>query len=120
MDSSAALISFLSQIRLPPRLPLPQWIEANVCLPRVSVTPGPLRLWRYQKGWLDAIADPGLTRITIMKATRIGYTQCVLGAIAFFGSNKPASTLLVLPTEDDKNRNWGKFPGDGRWIYAGA
>ena len=107
MDSSAALISFLSQIRLPPRLPLPEWIEANVCLPRVSATPGPLRLWRYQKGWLDAIADPGLTRITIMKATRIGYTQCLLGAIAFFGSNKPASTLLVLPTEDDKNR-YGK------------
>jgi hypothetical protein len=36
-------------------LPLPQWIEATIRLPRgVAAEPGPIKLYPYQRGIADA------------------------------------------------------------------
>jgi phage terminase large subunit GpA-like protein len=86
----------------PPRLKLSEWIEGNVCLPEgLSATPGPIRLWPWQHGIADAISDPLIERVTLLKASRIGFTALTVGAIGAYVANEPASILVLLPTESD-------------------
>ena len=67
----------------PPRLALSSWIEKNIKLPEgVSALPGPVRLWPYQRGIADAISDPLIERITLVKPVRVGFTTLLTGAIA--------------------------------------
>jgi phage terminase large subunit GpA-like protein len=52
----------------PPRLRLSDWIEENVRLPQgVSALPGAVRLWPYQRDIADAISDPCIERVTLVK-----------------------------------------------------
>lgn len=89
----------------PARLPLSAWIEANVFLPDdVSAQPGPVRLWQPQRGVADAIGDPTIERVTIVKAARIGFSTLLTGALASYVANEPAPILAVLPTEADARR----------------
>jgi len=61
----------------PPKLALSIWIEANIALPEgTSALPGPVRLWPYQRGIADAISDPEVERVTLVKAARLGFTRC--------------------------------------------
>jgi phage terminase large subunit GpA-like protein len=59
---------------------LSKWIEANVCPPEGSATPGPFRLYPYQRGIADAIADPKVERVSVLKSARIGFSNVVAGA----------------------------------------
>jgi phage terminase large subunit GpA-like protein len=73
----------LALLRPPPQLSLPDWAEANFRLPeRSSAQPGKFRLWAYQRGWLDAIGDPTIPRVTLIKSARIGFTKCLTASIA--------------------------------------
>src|SRR5215831_18183970 len=86
----------------PPRVPLSDWIEANIRLPEgVSALPGPVRLWPYQRGIADAISDPEIERVTLVKPVRVGFTTLLTGAVASFVANEPAPILCLLPTEAD-------------------
>src|SRR5687768_7604682 len=86
----------------PMRLQLSQWIEANLALPDdVSARPGSVRLYPYQKGIADAISDPLIERVSVVKSARIGYTTLLVGALGNHVVNDPAPVLFVLPTEDD-------------------
>lgn len=92
----------LAALRPPPRLALSEWLEATVRLPDgVSATPGPLRLWPYQRGIADAITDPTIERVTVVKPVRVGFTTLLTGAVASFVANDPAPILCLLPTESD-------------------
>ncbi|MGA2637433.1 phage terminase large subunit family protein [Methylocella sp.] len=85
----------------PARLPLSEWIEANVKLPDISAAPGPMRLWPYQRGLADALGDPAIERVSVVKAARIGMTSLFTAAIGHFAVNDPSPILCVLPTESD-------------------
>jgi phage terminase large subunit GpA-like protein len=86
----------------PPRLRLSEWIEREMHLPEgVSATPGAVRLWPWQVGIADAISDPEVERITLVKPVRVGFTTLLTGAIGAFIANEPAPILAVLPTEAD-------------------
>jgi phage terminase large subunit GpA-like protein len=86
----------------PPRLHLSDWIEREICLPDdVSALPGPIRLYPFQRGIADAISDPAIERITVVKSARIGYTTLLIGTLAAHVVNEPAAVLFVLPTADD-------------------
>jgi phage terminase large subunit GpA-like protein len=62
----------------PPRLRLSDWIERELRLPAdVSALPGPVRLWPYQRETADAIGDPAVERVTVIKSARIGYTALI-------------------------------------------
>ena len=64
----------LQALRPPANIPLAEWIEANIHLPQTaSATPGRMRLWAYQRGICDAIDDPEIERVTVLKSARIGY-----------------------------------------------
>ena len=53
--------------------PLSRWIEANVRLPAgVTADPGPIKLYPYQRGIADAVADPKIERVSVLKSPRIG------------------------------------------------
>ena len=92
----------LQALRPPPEMATADWIEANIHLPQTaSALPGRMKLWPYQRGICDALDDPEIERVTVMKSARIGYTALLSGIIASYVSNAPAPILAVQPTADD-------------------
>lgn len=92
----------LALLRVPDRVPLSRWIEGNLSLPPgLAATPGRIRLWKFQTGIADAMTDPGIERVTVLKAARTGYSTILAGALAHFVKVDPTSILCVLPTEAD-------------------
>lgn len=90
----------------PPNVPLAQWIESTVHIPAsASALPGRMELWPFQRGWCDAIEDPEVERITILKGARIGFSQWLAATIASFVANSPAPIIALQPTADDA-RDW--------------
>jgi phage terminase large subunit GpA-like protein len=70
----------LASLIPPPRLRLSQWIEREIVLPEgVSSLPGKVRLWPYQREIADAISDPEIERVTLVKSVRIGFTTAEVG-----------------------------------------
>jgi phage terminase large subunit GpA-like protein len=62
--------------------PLPAWIEANLRLPAgIAAEPGPIKLHPYQRAIADAIADPKIERVSVIKSARIGFTTLLVGAM---------------------------------------
>lgn len=103
LDQIAALrAEALRALMPPPKLMLSEWIEREMILPEgVSATPGPVRLWSFQKGIADAIGDPMVERVTVLKPVRVGYSMLLSATIAGFIGNDPGPVLMVLPTEAD-------------------
>lgn len=92
----------LQALRPPPSIPLADWIEANVFLPATaSALPGRMRLWSYQRGICEALEDPKIESICVMKSARIGFTALIGAVIAHYVANAPAPILTVQPTSDD-------------------
>ena len=88
--------------RPPPKMSLSSWLESNLVLPSdVSALPGRVRLYPPQRGIADAISDPEVERVTVLKGVRVGYSTLLTGAVASFVSNDPCPILCVLPTEAD-------------------
>ncbi|MGE8103550.1 phage terminase large subunit family protein [Allorhizobium sp. NPDC080224] len=86
----------------PPKTKLSQWIESEIRLPEsVAAVSGRIRLYRPQVDIADAIGDPSIERVTIVKPVRVGFTTLLTGAIAGFVANDPSPILAVLPTEAD-------------------
>jgi phage terminase large subunit GpA-like protein len=67
----------------------------------LSVEGGPLHLWATQRGIADALNDPAIERVTLVKSARSGFTTLLTGLIAHHVVNDPAPILAVLPTESD-------------------
>src|SRR5665648_1049009 len=89
-------------LRPPPQLPLSDWLEQTIRLPHgLAAEGGPLKLWPTQSGIADALADPALERVTLVKSARSGFTTLLTGLIAHHVANDPAAMLCVLPTEAD-------------------
>lgn len=86
----------------PPKLRLSEWIEREIVLPPgVSATPGPVRLHPYQRELADAMADPLIERVSVLKATRVGYSMLAACSVGSFIANDPGPVLAVLPTDSD-------------------
>jgi phage terminase large subunit GpA-like protein len=86
----------LAKFTAAPLLQLSTWIEANISLPEgTSASPGPMRLWPWQHEIADAISDPKIERVTLLKASRIGFTALTIGAIGAYVVNEPASILVL-------------------------
>jgi phage terminase large subunit GpA-like protein len=95
-------IRALARLDPPPRLKLSEWLESNVVLPEgVSAVAGPVRLWPYQRDIADAIGDPEVERVTLVKPVRVGFTTLLTGTIGSYVANEPAPILVLLPTEAD-------------------
>jgi phage terminase large subunit GpA-like protein len=84
---------------------LASWIESNVVLPReVCADPGPMKLWPFHHGVVEAIADPAVERITLVKSVRIGFSTLLHAVTAHYIVAEPSPILSVLPTDSDCRR----------------
>lgn len=86
-----------------PIMTLSQWTEANLFLPEgQSARAGNRwRNWPYMREIMDSIGDPEVTRVTIMKGTRLGYTKGLMAAIGASAATSPCPMILLVPTDDD-------------------
>lgn len=62
--------------------------------------PGRVRLYEFQRGIADAISDPLIRKVTVLKSARVGYTTLLLGTIANFAVNDPSLILVYLPNDN--------------------
>jgi phage terminase large subunit GpA-like protein len=88
-------------LRPPPKLTLSEWTEKNFVLPAGTAKPGRFRLWPFQREIIDAMGDPLIERVTVVKSTRVGYTKSLMAAIGATAANDPCPMILLVPTDDD-------------------
>jgi phage terminase large subunit GpA-like protein len=87
-----ALASLIPSLRLRSS----EWIERELRLPEgVSALPDAVRLWPYQVGIADAISDPTIERVTLVKPLRVCFTTLLTGAIGNFSANESAPILCL-------------------------
>lgn len=101
--SLAALVAATYQsFKPPPKLSLSQWAEKYAQLSAESAAePGKWRNLPYQVGIMDAISDPRVERVTVMKSARVGYTKIIGHCIAYHIHYDPCPMMVVQPTEAD-------------------
>src|SRR5688500_15496649 len=60
-----------------PRLSGSEWAERYGWIPKgTGAESGPVTLYGYQRGLMDAMCDPRIPLVTVLKAARVGYTRC--------------------------------------------
>lgn len=95
------LASAWAALRPPPKLSLSEWADRNFRLSaESSAEPGRWKTLPYQRAILNAITNPAVERVSVMKSARVGYTKGINAAIAFFIAHDPCPILVVQPTID--------------------
>jgi phage terminase large subunit GpA-like protein len=98
----AWLAGAFESLRPPPVLSLSDWADEHFRLSAESAAePGRWTTLPYQRGIMDAITDPAVERVTVMKGARIGYTKAINAAIAYYIVQDPCPILVVQPTVED-------------------
>jgi phage terminase large subunit GpA-like protein len=93
------LASAWAALRPPPKITLSEWADRNFRLsPESSANPGRWKTIAYQRGIMDAITDPKVERVSVMKGARVGYTKVVDAAIGFYIAADPCPILVVQPS----------------------
>jgi Bacteriophage tail assembly protein len=88
---------WFAALRPPPRLSLAEWAEQHARLYDGAV----FKPYAYQREILDAMTDPAVERITLMKSARVGYTQMLSAALGYFIAQRPSKIMIVQPTIED-------------------
>ena len=86
----------------PKKLSLSQWADNFAYLSAESSAEG--GRWRtlpYQKGIMDAITDPNVEQVTVMKSARVGYSKILNHIIGYHIHQDPCPIMVVQPTIDD-------------------
>ena len=79
-----------------------EWAERYGWIPKgTGAESGPVTLYGYQRGLLDAMCDPRIPLVTVMKAARVGYTRCATLALAYHLHYDPALCAVAQPTIPD-------------------
>ncbi len=88
-------------LRPPPRLTVSQWADEYRRLsPESAAEPGRWRTDRapYQRGIMDAVNDPTVREIVVMKSAQVGWTEILGNIVGFHVDRDPAPILLIQPT----------------------
>ena len=89
-------------LRPPPVLSLSAWADRYAYLsPETSSESGKFRAFAYQIGMMDAVTNPEVERITVMKSARIGYTKVLDHICGYFVHQDPSPVLIVQPRVED-------------------
>lgn len=88
-------------LRPPPVLSYSAWAAKEWRLPDSSAQPGRYRPWKPQREILDAIGDPTIEFVDVVKGTRIGFTTMVCAAVGADMVNDPCAVIVLMPTDDD-------------------
>ena len=98
LSTTAATVGgWFAALRPRPRTSLAEWALAHARLydGRRFVP------YAYQRAILDAMTDPAVTRITLMKSARVGYTQMLSAAIGYFIAHRPSKMMVLQPATED-------------------
>lgn len=88
-------------------LTLSQWADKYRQLSADLGEPGQWRTSRvpYLREIMDAISDPRVSRVSVMKSARIGATQALdLNEIGYCVHQEPAPIIVALPTVEDARK----------------
>lgn len=86
----------------PRRLRLSEWAEENYRLSsETSAQEGAFQPHPFQVGILDALTDPTIERVSVLKGARVGWTTMVKCLLAYHIAQEPCPIMYVLPTLDD-------------------
>lgn len=100
MSADAILLSWLSAFAPPARAPIVEWAESNIVLPAASnAEPGPLVYKPYQRGLVEAFADPEAETLVYMLASQTGKSTTIDSALLYSMACDPGPTLVVHPSE---------------------
>ena len=101
-DATALLRDALEGFRPPEKLTLSEWADRFAFLSaESSAEAGRWHTLPYQKGLMDAVTDPRIEQITVMKSARVGYTKIINHTIAFHVHQDPCPIMVVQPTIED-------------------
>jgi terminase, large subunit len=104
LDALRGLLAtaLLENLRPPPKLTLSQWSETYAVLSKeTSAQTGRFRAYGYQPGIEDAITDPSVEIVSVMKSARVGYTKILDNAVGYYIHQDPSPILVVQPREED-------------------
>ncbi|QNT79429.1 phage terminase large subunit family protein [Entomobacter blattae] len=86
----------------PPKLSLSEWAARYAVLSaETSAQTGRFEAYAYQVGMMDAITDPAVERVTVMKSARVGYTKILDHIIGYYLHQDPSPILIVQPRVED-------------------
>jgi terminase, large subunit len=86
----------------PPKLTLSQWADEYAYLSaETSAQTGKFKAYAYQIGMMDAVTDPSVSRVTIMKSARVGYTKILDHVAGYYIHQDPSPILVVQPRVED-------------------
>nr|WP_244265617.1 phage terminase large subunit family protein [Yersinia aldovae] len=66
-----------------------------------SAQTGRFRSFAYQDGIMDAVTDPLVTQVSVMKSARVGYTKILDHVIGYYLVHDPSPILVVQPRVED-------------------
>lgn len=90
-----------------PRLTVSQWAPSFRQLGGGSAEKGPWNNARvpYLVEPMDAVSDPAVERVVVIKPARVGYSEaCILNGTGYFMHQDPSPIIIALPTIDDAEK----------------
>ena len=101
-DINGLVQDALRAFKPPEKLTLSEWADKFAFLSaESSAEAGRWHTLPYQKGMMDAVTDPSVEQITVMKSARVGYTKMINHAIGFHIHQDPCPIMVVQPTVED-------------------
>lgn len=92
-------ILYRGEFKPPRSIRLSQWAQENYVLsPESSAETGHFKPFPFQVGILDAITDPEVTRVSVLKSARVGWTKILNIATAYYMVEDPCAVMMVQPT----------------------
>ncbi|MGN7867778.1 phage terminase large subunit family protein [Paracoccus sp. 22332] len=94
----------------PPVQTLSEWADENrVLSSESSAEQGKWRTSRteYLRGIMDALADPAVQVVSVMKPAQVGWTEVINNAVGYYIDRDPSSILTIQPTVK-MAENWSK------------
>jgi phage terminase large subunit GpA-like protein len=85
----------------PPTLTISEWADRERYLsPESAAEPGRWSTSRaeYQRGVMDAISDPRIETVVIMKGSQVGYTEILANVCGYHIDQDPCPILVIQPS----------------------
>lgn len=100
--ASDVIAAWTAIIAPPPKWTISQWADHRRKLSgEAAAEKGQWRTERaeYQRGIMDAVADPDIEQVVVMSSAQVGKTEVLLNCIGYFVDFDPSPLMLVQPDE---------------------
>nr|WP_246346710.1 phage terminase large subunit family protein [Sphingomonas endophytica] len=80
-----------------------QWADQHRKLsPEASAEPGQWNTSRaeFQRGIMDAVSDPLIEEVVVMKSAQVGWTEIINNIVGYFIDQDPSPIMVMQPTLD--------------------